>query len=97
MNDSRVKAVRQLAFDFQGEYAGRFGRNIVDSDAANGDAPREERKESFFGLWKARASSKDDARVSMARRIISMQSKHPPIFVANKTTDGQELGLPPAG
>jgi len=97
MSDSRVKAIRQLAFDFQGEYAGRFERNIVDSDAANGDAPREERRDSFFGLWKARASSKDDARVNMARRIISMRSNHPPIFVANKTTDGQELGLPPAG
>jgi hypothetical protein len=97
MNDSRVKAVRQLAFDFEDEYAGRFERNIVDSDAAVGETSPHERKESFFGLWKARASGKDDVRVNMALGIISVRSAHPHIFLANKTAGWAGSEAPASG
>lgn len=100
MNDSRVKAIRQIAFDFEGETAGRFERNIVDSDMdADAGTPAPRRDGMFgFALWKPAAKAKDDARVVAARRshsIISLRSARPPIFVANKTADGSDLNLPP--
>lgn len=100
MNDSRVKAIRQLAFDFEGETAGRFERNIVDSDMeADAGTSSPTRDGLFgFGLWRPASKAKDNARVAAARRahsIISMRAARPPIFVANKTADGNDLNLPP--
>jgi hypothetical protein len=95
MSDSRVKAIRQLAFDFEGDNAGRFERNIVDSnlDANAGTAPAS--KGFGFTFW--RSKSKDAARATNAQRhesIMRLRSVKRPIFVANKTADGNDLQLP---
>lgn len=91
IRDSRVSAIRQYAFDFEGDGAGAYERNIVhvENDADAGTAKPKQR--GFFG-WKAREDAIVQAAVN--QRVILMRSKGRPLFVSNTMSDGNELSMP---
>lgn len=93
IRESRITAIRQLAFDFEDSAAGRYEGNIVavecDPDAGTGRGE----KNGFFALLR----SKDDSRMKAAARVdeyARLRGAGRPTFVSNTTPNGEVLREP---
>lgn len=93
IRNSRVTAIRQLAFDFDDDATGRYERNIVECESAPDAGTAQKKRSDFFGLLK----SKEDRVVSNATAsngVISLRGHAKPLFVANTMANGQAMQLP---
>lgn len=95
MRQSRVSAVRQLAFDFSDRSAGRFEGNVVSVQTDQDSSAPTERNwtTAFFGKLKSR----EQAQVVGATRaiqIVRVRGQSRPLFLSNMTADGDVLEQP---
>jgi hypothetical protein len=93
IRETRLTAIRQLAFDFSDQAMGRYEANIVaiegGADAGTGRKPPSD----FFGLFR----SKQEAVVRTARKSVEfarLRDQSRPLFIANTTPDGSTLKEP---
>lgn len=93
IRDSRVNAVRQPAFDFEGDSGGTYERNIVHVEHEP-DAGTSKPKERGFWGFKAKERENAIVRAAVDSRVILLRSTRRPLFVSNTLTDGKELSLP---
>ncbi|MBL8559182.1 MAG: TIR domain-containing protein [Hyphomonadaceae bacterium] len=93
IKQSRVNAVRQLAFDFEGEASGRYEGNIVAVEVDEAAGTGRQASNGFFGLLR----SKQDSIVASSKRspeFARLRGQGRPVFIANMTPNGEELRGP---
>ncbi|MFZ2028993.1 MAG: toll/interleukin-1 receptor domain-containing protein [Vitreimonas sp.] len=93
ISKSRVSAIRQLAFDFEGHASGHYEENVV---AVESDAQAGTTKPDWTRVF-GRLKSKQDAIVensNRARQFVRVRGSSRPIFVSNITSDGALLEDP---
>lgn len=93
IRESRVSAIRQLAFDFEDDASGRYEGNIVSIEVGDDAGTGRKNSEGFFAKFK----SKQDAIVNAAnsgREFARLRGRGKPLFLANTTPDGEALQEP---
>jgi hypothetical protein len=93
IRESRVSAIRQLAFDFEDEASGHYEANIVSIEVGDEAGTGRKASDGFF----ARFKSKQDAVVAAAsndREFARLRGRGKPLFVANTTPEGEALREP---
>jgi hypothetical protein len=90
---SRVNAIRQLAFDFDDNAAGRYEGNIVSVEKGADAGTERAAPDGFF----ARFKSKQDSIVRRAENsdeFARLRGNSRPLFIANTAPDGRALAEP---
>jgi hypothetical protein len=90
---SRVNAIRQLAFDFDDSASGRYEGNIVSVETDSNAGTGRNDDAGFF----ARFKSKENALIKRAkdnRQFAQLRGRGRPLFISNTTPDGQALAEP---
>lgn len=90
---SRVNAIRQLAFDFDDNAAGRYEGNIVSVETGGDAGTKRVANDGFF----ARFKSKQDAfvrRAETTQEFARLRGNSRPLFIANTAPDGRALAEP---
>ncbi|MEQ1809384.1 MAG: TIR domain-containing protein [Terricaulis sp.] len=93
ISGSRVNAIRQLAFDFDDNAAGRYEGNIVSVETGGDAGTKRVAADGFF----ARFKSKQDAMVRRADNndeFARLRGNSRPLFIANTAPDGRALAEP---
>lgn len=96
MRQSRVSAVRQLAFDFSDRSAGRFEGNVV-SVQTEQDAPAPTERTNWTTAFFGKLKSREQAQVvgaTRATQIVRVRGESRPLFLSNMTADGAVLEQP---
>jgi hypothetical protein len=89
ITESRVNAIRQLAFDFEDDASGRYEGNIVSIETDENAGTGRKSEGGFF----ARFKSKQDGivRKAQGREFARLKGRGKPLFIANVTPTGEEL------
>ncbi len=93
MRESRVNAIRQLAFDFEGDAAGKFEGNIVSVETDKNAGTGRKNGNLFFGLLKSKENAVVQA-AAKAKEYVRVRGNSRPLFISNTTADGKVLKQP---
>lgn len=91
IRDSRVVAVRQLAFDFGEEAGGRYERNVIRSEGTQPGPAKPEPKTLWDRLGNRRP---EPTQAQNINRYIRHTSRRTPLFLLNLDDEGHEVRLP---